>query len=365
MKSKPPVVLQLIDSLSLGGAERVSVNLANALDKSGIKSYLCSTRKGGDLETFINPKIELLILQKKSTFDFKALYRLVQFIKEHKINIIHAHSSSFFTAVLCKPFTGVKIVWHDHYGKAEQLDKRPVHAIIRASYFFDAVISVNEKLATWAKQNLHLKKENIMYLQNFAKLAMQDTQAALPGRKESRIVCLANLRPQKDHITLLTAFKSVLRKHPDWHLLLVGQDSKDTYSEQIKSYIRNEKLEEHVHILGSRSDSADILKQSTIAVLSSESEGLPVSLLEYGLSSLPVLCTDVGQCSKVLGEGKYGKIVPSVNSELFAKALSELIEDKKQRDQLALAFYRQVKAQYSQEAVMKKILTCYSEVLYG
>ena len=45
-------------------------------------------------------------------------------------------------------------------------------------------------------------------------------------------------------------------------------------------------------------------------VLSSVSEGLPVSLLEYGMAGLPVIVTDVGQCAEVVGNGRFGRVVP-------------------------------------------------------
>lgn len=363
MQTKEPRVLQLIDSLAAGGAERVSVNLANALSEAGIKSFLCATRQGGPLEQFINRNVKKLILHKTSTIDVKAIYALVKFIHQNDINIIHAHSSSFFMAVLCKPFVSVKIIWHDHYGKAEQLDQRPVNAIRKASYFFDYVISVNEKLAHWSKNNLHIAHEQVLFLQNFAQLSEQHTQPDLPGTKETRIVCLANLRPQKDHMTLLNAFKSNVVNHSQWHLLLVGQDNEDDYSDLIKNYIEEENLEHNAHILGSRSDTADILVHSAIGVLSSKSEGLPVALLEYGLSGLPVVCTDVGQCAEVLGQGKYGVVVPPESPAMLGKALGELMADETKRKQYAADFSHHVHARYSKDAVMDELLKIYQGLL--
>jgi len=363
MKIKEPRVLQLIDSLAAGGAERVSVNLANALSEVGIKSFLCATRKSGPLEQFIDPNVKKLILHKTSTIDMKAIYTLVKFIKDNEINIIHAHSSSFFMAVLCKPFTGAKIVWHDHYGKAEQLNQRPVGAIKKASYFFDYVISVNEKLALWSKNNLYINNKQVVFLQNFAQLSFQDSSPELPGTKKTRIVCLANLRPQKDHITLLKAFKEVLKNHADWHLLLVGLDSDDDYSDLIKSYILEQGLENNVHLLGSRNDTADILVNSTIGVISSESEGLPVALLEYGLAKLPVVSTDVGQCADVLGDGKYGEVVPAKESEILFEMIKRLIGNEELRRSLAQKYHTHVLRNYSKKSVIDQLSLIYKRVL--
>ena len=66
-------VLQLIDSLNSGGAERVAVNFANALVNKIEKSYLCTTRQEGVLKLNLNSQVGYLFLQKRSVIDFKAI----------------------------------------------------------------------------------------------------------------------------------------------------------------------------------------------------------------------------------------------------------------------------------------------------
>ena len=366
MESEGLRVLQLIDSLTIGGAERMSVNLANALDTSGIKSYICATRSGGDLLQFINSNVGILLLNKSHSVDFKAIYKLIKFIKDNNINIIHAHSSSFFVAVICKLFVNVKVIWHDHYGKSESLEQRSSVILKAFSFKFDFVIAVNGLLVQWGKANLKIADQKIVFLKNFAKLSLKDKSSILPGNKGHRIVCLANYREQKDHLILLNAFNRIISEvdeFSNWHLLLVGVDNNDEYSSTLKNFIKNKELCENVHLLGGRDDSANILMDSTIGVLSSRSEGLPVALLEYGLAKLPVLCTDVGQCSEVLGNGEFGFVVESGSIKVFQNHLQLLMEDKLQRNTFSENFYNHVSCNYSQESMVKKIKNIYFKVL--
>jgi hypothetical protein len=111
-------ILQLIDTLSAGGAERMAVNISNVLADNGYEVWLCASRTGGALEYFVDEKVNYLQLAKKHGLDIAAFFRLVKLIRKNKITLIHAHSSSVFWAVAAKVFCpGLKVIWHDHLGK--------------------------------------------------------------------------------------------------------------------------------------------------------------------------------------------------------------------------------------------------------
>ena len=117
-------VIQLIDSLEPGGAERMAVTIANGLlDEVGY-SGLVTTRLEGGLRTTINQKVGYAFLNKKKAIDFSALLRLRTFVKINKVNTIHAHGSSYFFAVLLKlTMPSVRIFWHDHFGNRVKSQK--------------------------------------------------------------------------------------------------------------------------------------------------------------------------------------------------------------------------------------------------
>jgi len=358
--SKELRVMQMIDSLSIGGAERVSVNYANAIAEQGIKSFHCTTREEGMLKEFLHDEVGQFFMRKKSVFDVSSYKRLVKYIRANNISIIHAHSSSFFTAIIAKCFTGVKIIWHDHYGKSESIDKRPIRALKIGSFFFSYIISVNQILSTWAKKNLLVPASKVEYVANYADLTFNEVEPDIPGEKGKRIVLLANLRPQKDHLNMLKAFKEVLeRGYTDWHLLLVGRDWEDEYSKGIKAFIAENDLSENVSVLGGRSDTSEILKYSDIGVLSSESEGLPVALLEYALASLAVISTDVGECAAVLNNGNVGSLVNAKNSVQLAQELELLMGNKDLRMRKGKEVYKYVHEHYSKESIIQHVIEKY------
>ncbi|WP_299550072.1 glycosyltransferase family 4 protein [Seonamhaeicola sp.] len=351
-------VLQLVDSLELGGTERVAVNTANALSHKIDKSFLCATRKEGLLKESLNDKVEYLFLDKNKTLDFKAIKRLKGFIKVNEIGVVHAHSSSFFLAVLVKLFRPrLKIIWHDHYGNSEFLEQRRSMVLSIISVFFSHIISVNELLKNWAED--HLKCARVDYLPNFAIPDNNKPLTKLKGNEGKRIVHLANLRPQKNHKTLLKAFKAVIEVYPDWTLHCIGKDLEDKYSQSLKSMVDEFQLNNKVFFYGSRQDISHILKGCDIAVLSSKSEGLPIALLEYGFAKLPTVVTNVGDCSKVISSSNEGLIINKADISALTEALVKYISDERLRSKKGRNLFLKVNEFYSENAIINKLINIY------
>lgn len=353
-------ILQLIDSLEAGGAERMSVNYANALHKEFGFSALCASRKEGALKNALLPEVEYLFLNKEKTVDFKALFKLRSFVKRNKIEFIHAHSSSFFLAVLLKSsYPKIRVVWHDHYGNSEFLKQRKSKALKIMSFFFYAIISVNQALLNWAIRNLNCK--NAIYLPNFASLEnTSEDSTVLQGISGNKILCLANLRPQKGHIFLLEIAEEIKINHPDWTFHLVGKDFKDAYSFALKREIKDRNLEGTVFIYGSKNDVKNIIRQSDICILTSNSEGLPVAILEYGFEKKPVLSTNVGEIPNVIDHMLNGLIAP-FESAVYSNLLENLIEDAALRVNLGEELYFKMNENFSESAVIKNYLKLLSK----
>jgi glycosyltransferase involved in cell wall biosynthesis len=355
-------IIQLIDSLEAGGAERMAVNFANGLASKADFSGLVCTRKEGLLKDQMRLEVEYLFLAKKSALDVKALLRLRTFCVLHQVTHVQAHATSFFTAFLLRLLLPkLKIIWHDHYGLSEFLSQRRPQLLWLCSYFFDGIIAVNEPLKQWSLQHLACKK--VIYLPNFVTTTGSTArQTSLAGLAEKRILCLANLRPQKNHALLINVASMLQGSHPDWTFHLVGQDFNDAYSAQIKQTIIDNALEQHVFVYGSRADTAAILQQATIGVLTSNSEGLPLAVLEYGLHALPVLVTRVGEVPSVVYDQVDGIIAEVDDATTFYKSLVELIENPNLRLKFGRALQAKVQLEYTQESVLNSFLN-WSKIL--
>ncbi|TVZ53403.1 glycosyltransferase [Dokdonia sp. Hel_I_53] len=355
-------VLQLIDTLEAGGAERMAVNIANGLLSHNVNSYICATRHEGQLKSSLASSVTYLFLEKKSKWDIRAYLNFFRWIKREEIEIIHAHSTSIYLAVLAKiKNPKLKIIWHDHYGLSEKLQERPRTLLKFVSKYFDQVIAVNFALVNWSRDILSVKK--VAYIPNFASFSNDEIKKTnLMGIEGKRVVCLANLRPQKNHIELIEAFRQSIVEFSDWTLHLVGQSFDDLYAFSINEYINNYKLQNKVFLYGSCQDVQNILNQSDIGVLVSHSEGLPVSLLEYGNATLPAIVTNVGQCAAVVDEN--GIVIDNVSRELKEALLKYYNLSNEEASLVGKRFRESVRKSYSKEAFFKKLIPIYRRLLF-
>jgi glycosyltransferase involved in cell wall biosynthesis len=348
-------IVQIIDSLEAGGAERMAINYANALAKNIQFSGLVVSRKEGLLVSQIDQKVSYLFLKKQKTIDFQAVFRLRNYLKTNKVDLIHAHSSSFFIAVLVKlTLPKIKIIWHDHYGVSQDLSARKNLSLKLSSFFFAGSIAVNSALKNWAKS--YLWSSNIVYFPNFIIDSVSPEKQILKGSEGKRIICVANLRPQKNHELLIDAANIIKEQFPDWTFHLFGKDFEDEYSAKLKQKVKDLKLDEVVYFYGTTNSVGSALEQCEIAVLPSLSEGLPLAVLEYGVYKLPVVATNVGEISKIITSEKEGIIVASNDLKEFAAAIEKLIVSKKNRAEMGLALYTKVQLNFSENAIIKEYI---------
>lgn len=358
-------VMQLTDTLEPGGLERVAVNVANALPADRYRSFLCTTRREGALAEFVSPHVGRLRLKRRHRFDTSALWTLMSFVNENQIGILHAHGSSAFIAAATATWSKkLRVIWHDHFGRYAT-EQRPAWLYRLAARNFDGVIAVNEPLAQWARSRLGLPSDRVWYVPNFVSAPpVNGHRVELPGPEGFRIVCVANLRPQKDHLNLLQAMQRVVRKIPRAHLILLGQAGNDGHAQRIKAEMQGGGLAGHVTWLGSRSDVAAILRECSVGVLSSSSEGLPLALIEYGVAGLAVVATRVGQCEDVLDHGRAGRLVPPSDPESLARELISLLDEPDQQSCLGRALRARVQDHFGEANCMGKIMQVYDTVLH-
>ena len=358
--SRRVAVMHLTDTLEIGGAERMAVSLANSLPRGRFEPHVCTTRRSGPLADMISSDVAIFSLNRRRTLDLGAIRRLVTYIRRNNIQILHAHGSAVFVSAVASMFRPYPtVVWHIHYGRHAAEDNmgllyRAIKGRVSRS------IAVSEPLAAWATNVIGMPAERVAYIPNFSLLSPTNgASITVPGKRGSRIVCVANFLPEKDHLNLLRAMEIVVKVQPDAHLLLVGGGNNSGCEASVTAHIKRAGLESNVTLLGQRRDVSEILRAVDIGVLSSEAEGLPLALIEYGEAGLAVVVTSVGQCADVVAWGQAGIVVAPKSPSDLASGLLDLLETPTKRQQLGGKLRLRVEQHFNKQRIVERVYAMY------
>ncbi len=167
---------------------------------------------------------------------------------------------------------------------------------------------------------------------------------------------IAQLRKHKDHKTLLSAFAKV----PDARLVLVG--SGETEGE-VRRHVAGLRLAERVTLAGYRKDAARVLSALDGFVLSTEIEGLPVSIMEAMAAGLPVVATHIGGVPELVRDGETGLLVRLRDVDGLAAAMRRLTGDAPLCARMGAAGRARIRDHFSPEAMTEQIEAFYRRIV--
>jgi glycosyltransferase involved in cell wall biosynthesis len=173
------------------------------------------------------------------------------------------------------------------------------------------------------------------------------------------VICVAALRWHKGHPDLIRASASILKKHPNARFLLAGGDQGE--GEKIKSFASDLGVASAFDFLGSRADVPDLLRAADVFAFPSHQEGLPNALLEAQASGLPCVATALPGCKEALADGETGMLVDIGDWESLAESISKLLSGSELRKALGAAARRRMESEYSQEAMNENFRNLYRE----
>ncbi|MBI4817620.1 MAG: glycosyltransferase [Deltaproteobacteria bacterium] len=140
---------------------------------------------------------------------------------------------------------------------------------------------------------------------------------------QEALVSVANLKPQKDPMTLVEAFSLVARRRPNAVLLFAGDGE---LRGAVEARLAELRLADRFRLLGWRRDVPELLAAADVAVLSSIFEGLPRSAVQALAARVPVVATRVDGTSEVVREGRNGYLVEPRDPSALARAIGNALD---------------------------------------
>jgi len=362
MKSKISV-LEVIDSLGVGGAESLLKNFVIESKKQrDLSIEICVLYPSGVFKDKVKKAgIKVWNLNLSTKYDLRGIIRLINLIRRGKYDLVHVHlfPADLFVAMVSL-FLPKRVVYvfseHSVFNRRRsKVIFKLVDGFTYSRYRKIVCVSslVQESLHKWIKNT----KNKTVVIKN----AIPVRELVRDKEKIYDLLFVGRLEKAKGVDILLTAVQIIGENYKrDLRVAIVGGGSLE---KDMESLAKDLKVSTTVEFLGVRNDVANLMKKSKIFVLPSRWEGLPMVLLEAMANGIPVVSTPVGGIPEVIEEGKDGILVPPENPEALAKAIKLLLDSPELQKRMAQNAYGKVKEKYSITKYTIDLLDLYKKLL--
>lgn len=360
----------------IGGAEIHVFDLACRLGERGHNIYVV-TPMNNILNKTSNTKIPFAKISVKVwpspffTLSYIVKSLILSFKLRKQIEIVHAHTAEYPTIITAFLFS---LFSHKPYvvacmGSDIRIPSRKfLSRALQLPFLRNAksVVVVSKEIAVLLKQKYGIPKYKILVVgssyddritQKFANVRRYPET-----EQTKRIISVANMRPEKDHMTLLKAFAILIKSMNNVQLYLVGNG---LLKHQLEEYCIHHNLHS-VKFLGRllHVDALENIANSDIFILTSVEEGMPTVILEALALGKPVIATAVGGIPEIVKDDVNGILIPPRSPEPIAKALDRLLSNSGLRRKLGRAAAESVK-DYAWDKTVEKYEGVYFTSLEG
>lgn len=339
-------VLHLIDSGGLYGAEVMLLSLVEEQLKQGLKPLILSSGNPGikDKQLEIEARkrnLPVKIIRMNSGLNVVKAFKIVIFAKDNGFDILHSHGYKFniLLNLIPKFIRKIPLVTTLHgYVGANRLSWLKLYQTLESVLlkYVDGIVYVSGQ----TKNNpllrrLKARDEIIIYngidQSDVIKLSQSENSVSLmdlfPGNREDLIVigAIGRLSPEKAFDKLIGVFTILSSKYPELRLVIIGEGG---LRKKLENIINGTGLQGKVKLPGYINPPYRLISDLDGVVISSLSEGLPMTLLEVCALRKRIVATSVGSIPDVLSNYSSSVIVPPGDKEALEQAIENMIINK-------------------------------------
>jgi len=365
-------LLKFLTNFNIGGTERQFVQLVQKIDPNRFDLHVSCFAKEGSFLPSIEargvPVSEFNIGRLYNPATWRAQWQFARYLRENQIHIVHAYGfyPNFF-AVPAARLAGVPVVIASIRDMGEVLaaPKRRAQKLAcrLATHVLANADAVRDRLITEGYD-----PGRITVIRNgIVPVATERLERGGPIRREFGIpddapilLVLSRLNELKGIPYLLEAMPAVLAKFPKTRLLVVGDGAQRQTLEHTSESLG---LKRAVLFTGFRMDVPNLLRETSISVLPSLSEGLSNVLMESMAHGVPVVATQVGGNSEVIRDGVTGYLVPPKNPAELSGAILRLLSEPKLAEGMGRVGIQHIQQRFSIERALQETEELYTSLL--
>jgi len=359
-------VLQIINSLDTGGAEKLLVDSIPRYIQKGIDMELLLLN-GNETYFYRQLKAKGIVIHSLTKGSIKKIYnpllifRLIPFLRKYDIIHVHLFPALYWVALAkLLSFSKITLIFTEHSTNNKRIEKKGIWQLIDRFIYkrFDRIIAISQEVANILKYNRLTDDCKIAIINNGIDLSPYGETQTIQKKDDRQpkiIIQIASFNPAKDQSTLIRAMKYLPE---NTSLLFVGDGIN---REKCEDLVDKLNLQNRISFLGIRNDTVKLLQNADIVVISSHWEGFNLTAIEGMAAGKPVVASNVDGLKQVV-EGA-GLLFEKGNEQDLAAKISSLIDDPKLYKDVATRC-RERSKQYDINLMITKYLNLYNSLLY-
>lgn len=329
----------LIGRLSVGGAEKTLVDLANSLGER-FDATIWTLADAGPLASEVDESVAVRSLDADGKHDIAAVARFVYALRRERPDLLQSflffdNTVACVAGAVCPETTviaGVREV-PNQISAFRRVTERLTFPLA------DHVVS-NSAAGRDYMIDRGINPDDVSVVNNGRDLRAYADASIDPSKRENLglpsdapvVGTVGRLMERKGHHELIECWPNVLDAHPDAELVLVGDGPE---REALAGRAERNGVRESVRFLGTRDDVPELLDRMDVFAFPSHYEGLPGALLEAMAAGLPIVATPVDGNAELLREDVDGIFVPPNRPDELGDAIRALLEDEESATELA------------------------------
>ena len=340
----------LMNTLDMGGAEKQSLLQAKLMG-SEFEVYYFVQKKKPQLKQHLDfiEKEKIFFIQLSGNIFFRAI-QLVTYIKKYRIRVLFAYLTlDNFLAGIVSLFQNIKCIGGVRSSSLPVV-KFYVTWVLQ-KYMLDYMIFNN-----YYGREVFVKKgfssEKSIVIQN----CINNIQSELERSEKEiiKILSVGRFTAQKDYLTALKSILLLKEMLPEKKIEFILVGDGELY-QQIQNWVKSLEIPD-VTIVRNPSNIDEYYRAADIYFLSSDSEGMPNSIMEALNFSLPVVSTDAGDANYLVKDGITGFIAPIKDYKLLAEKLQKLVSDYRLRNALGMNGHRLLLNEFSEKMLQERFI---------
>ena len=325
-------------NLALGGAQRLAIDLHKGILDARFSSKLLG------LSNDPNYKIEgASSLQYKSPYKILILFKLWSYFKKEVKtgDIIHVHlfPAIFYVSILkiFRLLPNCKLILTEHSTSNSRRNKIWGKILDKITYSsYSKIIGISQGAANSLIKSYPFLIRKVQIINNVAHLFFKKFLTRTSAVKIV-ILSVGRLHPSKNHQTAINALALIKDLNFEYWIAGLGE-----LEEELKTQVKNFKLQSKVKFLGYVSDIPSLLKKADIFIIPSNWEGYGLAAVEAMNASLPSVVSNVpGLGDLIKKDGEDAFLVAPFNEQIIAERLKQLVENKNIRHEMGKKAFEQ------------------------